>query len=406
MFADDLILISTTKDGLQKSLNALDSYVKKWKLEINFKKTKCMTFSKSNHVEKHQFIIRNKILENTNEYKYLGITINKKGSFSPTLTNLSCKARRAIYSMNSKINIRFLSIKSLIKLFDSLICPILLYGSEVWEPFLNQNDDKWDQNPIERVHTQFMKRILGLNRATSNTLVRGDMGRYSLQSKAISRNIKYLNQIKQKKDYSLVKQAYIYEENQTQNRISIESTAKKVNTNLRNLLNKEIDVYKLSNYKLKQYIDTIFCENWKNKLSNSSKADTYKTFKNIPKFEKYLDYIKNIKYLKALTKLRLSDHKLMIEEGRRKRPIIPREERICKTCNKIEDEIHFLIDCDKYKDDRMDKFKIIINEVPSFEDMTDSKTKFIYLMSQENKKLTNLIAQCIHDWFKIRESNE
>ena len=38
--------------------------------------------------------------------------------------------------------------------------------------------------------------------------------------------------------------------------------------------------------------------------------------------------------------------------------------------------------------------------------MPDSKTKFIYLMSQENKKLTNLIAQCIHDWFKIRESNE
>ena len=44
-----------------------------------------------------------------------------------------------------------------------------------------------------------MKRILGLNRATGNTLVRGDMGRYSLQSKAISRNIKYLNQIKQQK---------------------------------------------------------------------------------------------------------------------------------------------------------------------------------------------------------------
>ena len=83
--------------------------------------------------------------------------------------------------------------------------------------------------------------------------------------------------------------------------------------------------------------------------------------------------IKNIKYLKALTKLRLSDHKLMIEEGRRKRP---REERKCKTCNKIEDEIHFLLDCDKYKDDRMDKFNIIINEVPCFEDMPDSKTKF------------------------------
>ena len=33
MFADDLILISTTKDGPQKSLNALDSYVKNGKLK-------------------------------------------------------------------------------------------------------------------------------------------------------------------------------------------------------------------------------------------------------------------------------------------------------------------------------------------------------------------------------------
>ena len=72
MFADDLILISTTKDGLQKSLNALDSYVKKWKLEINLKKTKCMTFSKSNHAEKHQFFIGIKYwktLKNTNNYQ-------------------------------------------------------------------------------------------------------------------------------------------------------------------------------------------------------------------------------------------------------------------------------------------------------------------------------------------------
>ena len=38
MFADDLILISTTREGLQKYLDTLDTYAKKWKLEINYKK--------------------------------------------------------------------------------------------------------------------------------------------------------------------------------------------------------------------------------------------------------------------------------------------------------------------------------------------------------------------------------
>ena len=157
-----------------------------------------ITFTRSNHKENHQFSINNQILENTNEYKYLGIIINKKGSFLPVLDDLSCKAKRAIYSINSKINIRFLSVKTLLKCFDSLIYPILLYGSEVWEPYLNQNDEKWDQNSIEKVHTQFIKRILGLNRSTSNAMVRSDTARFSLQSRILSKNIKYLNQINRK----------------------------------------------------------------------------------------------------------------------------------------------------------------------------------------------------------------
>ena len=32
----------------------------------------------------------------------------------------------------------------------------------------------------------------------------------------------------------------------------------------------------------------------------------------------------------------------MMEKGRRKRPMLQRNERLCDTCDKIEDEIHFL----------------------------------------------------------------
>ena len=134
--------------------------------------------------------------------------------------------------MNSNINIRYLSVKSLLKLFDYLICPILMYESEVWEPFLNQNDDKWDANQIEKVHIQFIKRILGLNRSTSTTLIRGDIGRHSLKSRIVLRNIKYLKQIKNKDNDSLVKQAYNYEHSQITKRITIENTIKQLGNEL------------------------------------------------------------------------------------------------------------------------------------------------------------------------------
>ena len=60
---------------------------------------------------------------------------------------------------------------------------------------------------------------------------------------------------------------------------------------------------------------------------------------------------------------------------------------MCKTCIKIEDEYHFLIDCVNYKYDRIEEFKNITSEYSSFEEITDSKTKFIFLMTQENKRL-------------------
>ena len=148
----------------------------------------------------------------------------------------------------------------------------------------------------------------------------------------------------------------------------------------------------MSKNKLKQYIISIYYEKCEKTLFTCSKADTYQVFKTIPKLEKYFERIKNIKQLKSFTKLKLSDHKFMIEERRRKRPMLPRNERLYDTCGKLKDEIHFLIECDKWKYDRYENFKTITEEIPHFEQMSDSRTNFIFLMTQENETIFNLIA--------------
>ena len=97
MYADDLVIMSTTKEGLQKMLDKLHDYSKKWHLDINHTKSKCVTLSKGNRKEKHNFRINLQILENSTTYKYLGITIHKNGSFKPTLDDLACRANKAIF---------------------------------------------------------------------------------------------------------------------------------------------------------------------------------------------------------------------------------------------------------------------------------------------------------------------
>jgi len=54
------------------------------------------------------------------------------------------------------------------KLFDTLFLPILLYSSEVWGAYDNIDLKKTDGDPIEKLHTQFYKYYIGLNRRAPN----------------------------------------------------------------------------------------------------------------------------------------------------------------------------------------------------------------------------------------------
>ena len=96
-----------------------------------------------------------------------------------------------------------------------------------------------------------------------------------------------------------------------------------------------------------------------------------------------------------MSKLRLSDHNLMIEEGRRKRPRIPREERFCPDCpGSIEDETHFLLNCCKYTTERVELLQEIECKYPAFASLNNAN-KFIYLMSQEDPILTGSLAKFV-----------
>ena len=67
-----------------------------------------MVFSRGNTRDKEEFKINNNNIKYATEFRYLGISINRRGNFTPTLQDLSCKANKAIYALNSNINIKFL----------------------------------------------------------------------------------------------------------------------------------------------------------------------------------------------------------------------------------------------------------------------------------------------------------
>ena len=145
LYADDIIILSSTHTGLQNCLDVLHDYCNKWKLSINKSKSKCMTFYKNCSKYKHTFFIDTAELQNVTEFTYLGIKLDAACSFKQTLQLLSSKANSAIFALNSRYKIKHLPIVAALKLFDSTIAPILLYGSEVWGAFEISTPDQWDK---------------------------------------------------------------------------------------------------------------------------------------------------------------------------------------------------------------------------------------------------------------------
>ena len=103
LYADDLVLISPSKEGLQKQIDTLTEYCKTWKLKINSKKTKSMVFNRGNNIIKTNFTVNGIPIENVKRFTYLGFTISSKNcEFQTTIDDLSIKANRAIFTLRGK----------------------------------------------------------------------------------------------------------------------------------------------------------------------------------------------------------------------------------------------------------------------------------------------------------------
>lgn len=168
MYADDLVLISESSSGLQRSLDLLHGYCKKWKLNINFDKTNVIIFNKGGHRFKtFKFHYDNKPIDFEQSYCYLGIVFNSCGSFKNATKLLKDKAGRAMFALKQKIFDG--NIDQGLRLFDSHISPILLYCSEIWSPYflkgLNNSNiiQLCDKTLFEKTPLKFYKFLLGVN---------------------------------------------------------------------------------------------------------------------------------------------------------------------------------------------------------------------------------------------------
>ena len=107
-------------------------------LQLNSKKTKVIIFNKSGKVLKgYSFLLAGAQIEVADSYQYLGVKLRPSGSFTEATVELASKARRAWFSLSNIIyKDKRIPVTRAFQLFDSLVSPIALYGSELWYPYI------------------------------------------------------------------------------------------------------------------------------------------------------------------------------------------------------------------------------------------------------------------------------
>ena len=170
LYADDTVILAETPNDLQISLNSMAEYCKYWELSINVTKTQVMTFSRGEIRKRNTFYFVEIKLVTTDSYKYLGIIFNYNGKFRLAKQDLLLRGKRAMFALMTKARKLHLPIDVQLELFDAVVTPVVLYGSEIW--------CYEGCETLEKLHLQFCKIILCLKKTTCNVMVYGELGRY------------------------------------------------------------------------------------------------------------------------------------------------------------------------------------------------------------------------------------
>ena len=362
-FADDSQLISTSPQGLQRALGILQSFCNTHGLLVNVDKTRIMQIGE--HRE-FPWTYNSEAIAGVQEYKNLGMTVRSTGHFAQgcadSLTTSGARAMHALLSRCSGLHIH--SPQLMLRLFDSLVRPVLSYGCEVWGLDYGmqvhghlvelragtETRRKVKPDGQELLHKKFVKRVLGVCDSTPDIIIMGEVGRLPLAFFRLRQIVRYWNRLCALPDHRLLKKAFLDSATLAENSKSWVSIFK---TQLQSLGIPWEGLQPVDTNCIRE-LEVEYVEAWKLRLSiQSIKTQTYSRLTILDyKMQDYLRFMKCKTRRNLFARFRTGSHWLQVQVGRFQG--IARGNRVCEQCcsQEVEDEEHFLINCSHYEDIR------------------------------------------------------
>lgn len=351
--------------------------------------------------QNEKWFFRGEPISTASFYKYLGIMFTPKLVWTFCQKTIAAQAKRGLYLLK-KYNIACNGLPpalqfELFDMFDKMIAPMLLYGSEVWG-FL-------ESERIEQVQTDYCKQVLGVPSHTPHTAVMAETGRLPLYLRYYKRCIKYWIKLLEMPTSRYPKACYsmLY---------TLDQQGRKTwATSVREMLCRHgfqeiweaqaVDNVYIFLREFTHRVKQEYILKWQYNLEQSSKLSLYRMLSvECDTMQPYL-YRVDLKYYRSgLAKLRCSSHNLRIEKGRHSDELMAN--RVCEICLKtrnmyiLEDEYHFVMSCPSYNNLRQTYIADWVNTPSTFE-------QFLSLLTEEGENTVKNLASFIYQASKLRK---
>ena len=183
LYADDIVLISDSREILQSMLDIVSTYATKWRFELNKKKSQVVIFGAS-YPHSTKWRLAGGFIDTVNSYKYLGIELTRKLNWGPYIKRISDKAKRnMVKAWAMGISAGVMSVELGDTVWKALVRSVLDYGSEFW--------GEKNLEHLEKIQLDMGKRLLRCGERMSGEVVRGELGWWRLKARRDESRLRY-----------------------------------------------------------------------------------------------------------------------------------------------------------------------------------------------------------------------
>ncbi|GFX52023.1 reverse transcriptase domain-containing protein [Trichonephila clavipes] len=130
-YAEDIDIIGRSEKAMKEAFQALEISAINMGLTINEDKTKFMETLPSS-VNITSFCVNGHSFDRVSEFKYLRTFINDQNKVKAEINNRIKSANKCCFGLKKQLRSKFISGKTKLRLYKTLILPVLLYASETW----------------------------------------------------------------------------------------------------------------------------------------------------------------------------------------------------------------------------------------------------------------------------------